>query len=742
MKRFLLFTILVLSSVYCFGQDAFVVTLQPVSSLVCNGKTVSLLISSTGNNTRVYQWQKFNTAFGGYFNVANGSGYTGALVTNTGTDAVEDAVTSFSINIAITGAAGAGTYRCMVKDGTGTTPPTIYSNVITVTIVSPPPTPTATNGSACGPSSTVVLSASGASGTQTYQWYFGGKPINGETNATYTTPSISVNTTYYVTIDNGTCESVQVPVVAQIITPPAAPVPTNGSGCGPSAVVLNASGAANGQYRWYDLSAKPPIAGQTNSSFTTPVISATTTYNVSIFNGTCESTKVAIVAQINTVPTAPATTGNSSCGPSALLLTATGGTNGQYRWYNASTGGTAIAGQTSNTYTTPSLPATATYYVSIYNGTCESARSSVLAQINPLPAAPATTGSVSCTPAALTLNATGGTNGQYRWYTSATIKSPLTGQTNSSYTTTLLSASATYYVSVNNGTCEGARTPVTATISSIPAAPSVTDNSLCVAGSVALFASGAADGQYRWYDVSTGGQPVTGEVNSKYLTPSITATTVFYVAINNGNCESTRTPVTAIIGGTGCNNAPVIQSTAINTQIEGKVTLDLVSLISDADKNLDLNTLKIIVLPASGASASITAAHALILDYKNISFSGIENLTIEVCDLAGACTQKQLNIEVAGDIVVYNALSPGNDNKNDIFLLKYIDILSQKNHVSIYSRWGDLLFDVSDYDNVSKVFRGLNNSGNEIPSGTYFYKIELANGKEPKTGYLTLKRRE
>ncbi|PZR40728.1 MAG: hypothetical protein DI538_03360 [Azospira oryzae] len=558
MTRILFLFVLALSSLYSFGQVQPSVSIAPASQSVCTGLTAYFTATAVGNNTISYNWQYFTGAV--YSDLANNTIYSG--------------VKTFQLSIKPT-ATGTSYYRCRIRDGSSTID--YYSSVSTLTIVSPPSTaPTTTNGYACSSPSSVLLSASGATGTQTYQWYFGGKPINGATAADYVTPALSANTTYYVTIDNGVCESTQVAALAQLLTPPAAPTATNGTGCTSSSVVLNAAGASNGQYRWYTASGKAPLSGETNSSYTTPALTATTTY-----------------------------------------------------------------------------------YVCIYNGFCESSRVAVTATINPPPAAP---------------------------------------------------------VAVNN--------------------------SLCASGRVALGVTGAKDGQYRWYTSSTGGQAIASEVNGRFLTPEITSTTTYYATIYNGLCESARTPVTATIGGTGCNNAPVIQPTPIVTQIEGKVTLDLVALISDKDGNLDLNTLKVVVPPASGASASITTSHALILDYSSTPFSGLEYLTIEVCDLAGACAQKQLSIEVAGDIVIYNAISPGNDGKNDIFLIKYIDILTntQKNHVYLYSRWGDVIFDMADYNNTTKVFRGLNNSGDEIPSGTYFYKIEFANGQKAKTGYLTLKR--
>ncbi|MDZ7649138.1 MAG: hypothetical protein U5K54_19320 [Cytophagales bacterium] len=88
------------------------------------------------------------------------------------------------------------------------------------------------------------------------------------------------------------------------------------------------------------------------------------------------------------------------------------------------------------------------------------------------------------------MNAAGGTAGQYRWYTVATGSTAIAGQTNGSHTTPSLTISTTYYVALNNGTCEGNRTIVTATINPVPVAPTTTGNSRCGNGTVTLNAVG------------------------------------------------------------------------------------------------------------------------------------------------------------------------------------------------------------------------------------------------------------
>jgi len=58
----------------------------------------------------------------------------------------------------------------------------------------------------------------------------------------------------------------------------------------------------------------------------------------------------------------------------------------QYRWYASETGGSAVATTSIGTYTTPSLNTSNTYYVTAYNGSCESlVRTRVIAKVIPVP---------------------------------------------------------------------------------------------------------------------------------------------------------------------------------------------------------------------------------------------------------------------------------------------------------------------------------------------------------------------
>jgi gliding motility-associated-like protein len=117
------------------------------------------------------------------------------------------------------------------------------------------------------------------------------------------------------------------------------------------------------------------------------------------------------------------------------------------------------------------------------------------------------------------------------------------------------------------------------------------------------------------------------------------------------------------------------------------------------------------------------------------------SVTIEVnndCFVAPAC-----------NLMVHNSFSPNNDGINETFFIENIDQIScfPTNSVEIYNRWGVLVYKTKQYDNLTRVFRGVSegratiNESDQLPTGTYFYTIKYtdAKGKEYEdTGYLYL----
>lgn len=190
------------------------------------------------------------------------------------------------------------------------------------------------------------------------------------------------------------------------------------------------------------------------------------------------------------------------------------------------------------------------------------------------------------------------------------------------------------------------------------------------------------------------------------------------------------------------NLAPIINQPTdpIETVVGQSVTIPISSLLSDPNANLDLSTLKIISGPTSNAATSFNSNFDLILDYSTTSFVGLDLITIEICDALNLCSQLSMQIYVEGNIIVYNGVSPNEDGKNDYFKLENIQLLEPENKVTIYNRWGSKVFDIENYNNDDKRFIGVNNNGNLLPSGVYFYKIEfIASEREQLSGYLTIR---
>jgi gliding motility-associated-like protein len=92
-------------------------------------------------------------------------------------------------------------------------------------------------------------------------------------------------------------------------------------------------------------------------------------------------------------------------------------------------------------------------------------------------------------------------------------------------------------------------------------------------------------------------------------------------------------------------------------------------------------------------------------------------------------------------IVVFNAISPNKEDGINSYI--HIDNLVEGDIVSVYNRWGDLVFEMKNYDNaeVSKRFNGQSNVGGskDLPAGNYFYVIRRKAGKEV-SGYLSLRK--
>jgi gliding motility-associated-like protein len=94
------------------------------------------------------------------------------------------------------------------------------------------------------------------------------------------------------------------------------------------------------------------------------------------------------------------------------------------------------------------------------------------------------------------------------------------------------------------------------------------------------------------------------------------------------------------------------------------------------------------------------------------------------------------------DLVIPNAFTPDGDGMNDELVIQGIENYPN-NTITIYNRWGNVVFQTSGYQNdwTGTSTMGITVGGDELPTGTYYYILDLqVEGKEIYKGFIYLQR--
>jgi gliding motility-associated-like protein len=404
-----------------------------------------------------------------------------------------------------------------------------------------------------------TLSASGAT---TYQWFdaaTGGNQVG--FGPTYTTPPLSVTTTYYVVGSGNGCTSNRTGVTATVTPSPQAPTAPGTSVCYSSTASLSVTSSTAGlQIDWYNVpSGGTPLI--TSPDYTTPPLTATTTYYVQASANGCISPRTAVTVTVSSQQQVPTAAGATICSGTSATLTASG-SGGTYNWYNSPSSQKPLG--TGATFQTPVLTASTTFYVESASGTCKSSRTAVTVTVNKAVPAPTAAGQIVCSGSSATLTASA-QSGTFEWYDAATGGALLTST--ATYTTPPITTTTTYYVQSVSSGCASPRTAVQVSVMATPVAPAATGATIC-SGNTATIAATTPGGSYQWYDAATGGTLLAS--TQAYTTSPLTATTTYYVQnISTNGCASPRTAVTVTV------TPNPTQPTASGTTICGGTTASL-----------------------------------------------------------------------------------------------------------------------------------------------------------------------
>jgi gliding motility-associated-like protein len=237
----------------------------------------------------------------------------------------------------------------------------------------------------------------------------------------------------------------------------------------------------------------------------------------------------------------------------------------------------------------------------------------------------------------------------------------------------------------------------------------------CVGGNVTLNATSVQNGVYQWY---VNGQALPGATTSSLTTP---AAGVYTVSLTNA-----------------CGNF-------MSGPVEVKVN-------SVSNYTVSPNMM---ICPSNGEIAQLYATGGSWYSWhpgQGLNDSTIANpiatpkasttYTVTIRSNEGCEISTEVLVSVICDtLFVPTGFSPDGNTVNDTYV---IDGLSKYpgNILYIYNRWGNLVYKKRDYDNT---WDGTSNVagvylGQQLPNGTYYFILDLNDGKKPMQGYLTLKR--
>lgn len=126
-----------------------------------------------------------------------------------------------------------------------------------------------------------------------------------------------------------------------------------------------------------------------------------------------------------------------------------------------------------------------------------------------------------------------------------------------------------------------------------------------------------------------------------------------------------------------------------------------------------------------------------------IRISETTNFTLNVIDKNGCENNDEVTVEAINSYALYleektisNLVTPDGNGENETWKIENIEKYPD-NHVVIYDRWGQDIWEKDNYDNT---WNGVNRNGDALPDGTYYYLIYFDNSEVKYNGPITLLR--
>lgn len=192
------------------------------------------------------------------------------------------------------------------------------------------------------------------------------------------------------------------------------------------------------------------------------------------------------------------------------------------------------------------------------------------------------------------------------------------------------------------------------------------------------------------------------------------------------------------------NDTPVAQNSEMTTIAQQIVTDNLLKYASDIEQDALTISTTLVEKPQGTVTIQPDGSYTY---QASLGFFGTDTFMYELCDAGNpsACTEATVTILVEKmPLAISEGFSPNGDDNNEAWYIRGIEFFPS-NVVSVFNRWGNLVYRANGYDNVNerwdgRATRGLVVSDSELPFGTYYYTIDLGDGSKLRKGYLVLQR--
>jgi len=189
------------------------------------------------------------------------------------------------------------------------------------------------------------------------------------------------------------------------------------------------------------------------------------------------------------------------------------------------------------------------------------------------------------------------------------------------------------------------------------------------------------------------------------------------------------------------NNGTVTDTKSFNVTIHPQISVDIDGP-STVDDGYEFEITSIVTPSGAATSYSWTAISGDVTFVRGteiyaeatIIIEGDATIQLEVASAEGCIATDQISITSSGDCNIPNVITPNGDGINDLFIVPCLDSY-ENNHIRIYDRWGQTVFETDNYQNN---WNGTNGNGDNL-SGTFYYTFTSTN-KPTKSGYVVVVR--